>query len=109
MGDTLDSAADTDFGKSVAQAAGRAGVAMTDAARKAGDQVAPFVVTALRGAADGIRRAADGLERRAGTETGESDESAAESPEAPVPPAPEASKPEPPATPEPPEAHAPVE
>jgi len=99
IGDTLDSAADSDLGKSVAQAAGRAGAAVSDAARKAADQVGPFAVTALRGAAEGIRRAADGLEKRAGTgPTG--DEVAAET----TPPAPE-----PPAAPEPPEVRPPDE
>ena len=101
MGDTLDSATDTEFGRGVSEAAGRAGAAVGDAARKAGDQVAPFVIGALRGAAEGIRRAADGLEARTGSPAGdESVEGEAVEP----PPAPQ-----PPPVPESPESKAPEE
>jgi hypothetical protein len=90
MGDALDSVAGSDFGRSVASAANKAGAAMNDAARRAGDQVSPFVVTTLRGAADGIQRAADRLERRAeevGARAAEGEpEPTPEAPEVPEPP-----------------------
>lgn len=109
MGDALDSVSGSDFGRSVTQAAGRAGAAMGDVARKAGDQVSPFVVSTLRGASEGIHRAADRLDKRGsevGSDAAPSDASetsaataeAAEAPEAPVPPVPPA-----PSVPQPPE------
>ena len=109
MGDALDSVSGTDFGRSVTEAAGRAGAAMGDVARKAGDQVSPFVVSTLRGASEGIRRAADRLEKRGaevGSDATEGDiaEATPEAPEAPVPPVPPV-PPEPP-VPEPPEGDA---
>ena len=97
MGDALDSVAESDFGRSVAQAAGRAGTAMGDAARKAGDQVSPFVVSTLRGASEGIRRAADRLDKRGAEVAAEAAEGSAEPPPAPEPPVP----PEPPPPPAP--------
>jgi hypothetical protein len=62
MGRALDSAADSDFVKGMGEAAGKAGEAFTGAARTVGREVTPFVATAFRTAAEGIRVAADKIE-----------------------------------------------
>lgn len=62
IGRALDSAADSEFVKGMGDAAGKAGEAFTDAAKTVGREVTPFVATAFRTAAEGIRVVADKIE-----------------------------------------------
>lgn len=69
MGKAIDSAADSDFVRGMTDAAGKAGEAVVDAARTVGREVRPFMATAFRTAAEGMRVVAekveDSAERRA--------------------------------------------
>lgn len=108
IGRALDSAADSDFVKDLGSAAGKAGEAFTDAAKTVGREVTPFVATAFRTAAEGIRVVADKIEetsaqrrsRHAGHEPASSHQAASEQPvtppaagETPPPPATSAASP----------------
>lgn len=87
MGRVIDSAADSDFARDMGSAAGKAGEALVDAARVVGREVRPFMATAFRTAAEGMRVVAEKVDDSAARR-------AAATPQTPA-----ASAPEPPPVP----------
>lgn len=73
IGKVIDTAADSDFARDMGSAANKAGEAVVDAARTVGREVRPFMATAFRTAAEGMRIVAEKVDdsadrRRAGSE-----------------------------------------
>jgi hypothetical protein len=76
IGGAFDSASQTEVGQKVSEAANRAGVAVTGAAKKVGTEVAPHIAIAFRSAAEGMHKAAEELDKRASQAVAEHPEAA---------------------------------
>ena len=65
IGETVESAAKSDFARDLGRAAATTGGVLIDSARRFGDEVSPHLASAFKSAASGLREAAERLERNA--------------------------------------------
>lgn len=65
IGDSVDAAVRSDVAQQMGSAAMATGEVMIGTAKRVGDEVSPFVASALRSAAEGIRGAAERIEAKA--------------------------------------------